>query len=190
MNNHRIIIVLAPLLCILSTTTHAAEKPNIIFILADDLGYGDVQTLNPDRGKIKTPNLDRLAAQGIAFTDAHSGSSVCSPTRYGVLTGRYAWRTSLRSGVLGGVSPPLIAPDRLTVAAMLKAQDYHTSAIGKWHLGLEWAKWDNPAEKAKHPGWQFDFSKPIAHGPVTLGFDSFFGITASLDMPPFTFIGK
>lgn len=187
MNNSRTII-LTVLFCCIATTTRAADKPNILFILADDLGYGDVQTLNPDRGKIKTPNLDRLASQGIAFTDAHSGSSVCSPTRYGVLTGRYAWRTSLRSGVLGGVSPPLIAPDRLTVAVMLKAQGYHTAAIGKWHLGLEWAKWTDAAEKARHPGWQFDFSKPIARGPVTLGFDSFFGITASLDMPPFTFI--
>jgi arylsulfatase A-like enzyme len=187
MNNSRTIILTA-FLCCLSATARAADKPNILFILADDLGYGDVQTLNPDRGKIPTPNLDRLASQGIAFTDAHSGSSVCSPTRYGVLTGRYAWRTSLRSGVLGGVSPPLIAPDRLTVAKMLKSQGYQTAAIGKWHLGLEWAKWSDADEKAKHPGWQFDFSKPIAHGPITLGFDSFFGITASLDMPPFTFI--
>jgi arylsulfatase A len=180
--------VLLTFLCLSAAPLCAAEKPNILFILADDLGYGDVQTLNPDRGKIPTPNLDRLATQGMAFTDAHSGSSVCSPTRYGILTGRYAWRTSLRSGVLGGVSPPLIAPNRLTVAAMLKTQGYHTSAIGKWHLGMEWAKWSDPAEKARHPNWHFDFSKPIAHGPVTCGFDSFFGITASLDMPPFTYI--
>src|SRR5258706_5033734 len=164
MNMIRRILIVVMLLGCVSGAARAAEKPNILFILADDLGYGDVQTLNLDRGKIATPNLDRLATQGMAFTDAHSGSSVCSPTRYGVLTGRYAWRTSLRSGVLGGVSPPLIAADRLTVAAMLKSQGYQTSCIGKWHLGMEWAKWADPADKAKHPGWQFDFSKPIAHG--------------------------
>src|SRR3954452_11685100 len=109
----------------------AGEKPNIVFILADDLGYGDVQALNPRRSKIPTPNLDRLAAQGMVFTDAHSGSSVCTPTRYGLLTGRYAWRTSLQSGVLGGMSPPLIAPDRLTVAKMLRGRGYRTACIGK-----------------------------------------------------------
>ncbi len=166
----------------------AAQRPNIVYILTDDLGYGDVQSLNPKRGKIATPVLDRLAAEGMTFTDAHSGSAVCTPTRYGVMTGRYAWRTSLVSGVLGGVSPPLIAADRLTVAGMLQQQGYHTACIGKWHLGLEWAKWEDPAGKAKHPRWQFDFSKPFRRGPVTLGFDSFFGISASLDMPPFAFI--
>jgi arylsulfatase A len=164
------------------------DRPNMIYILADDLGYGDVQVLNPTRGRIKTPSLDKLAAQGMAFTDAHSGSSVCTPTRYGIMTGRYSWRTSLVKGVLGGVSPPLIAPDRLTVARMLKDQGYHTACIGKWHLGFNWAKWENPGQQKKHPGWQFDFSKPIERGPVSAGFDSFFGISASLDMAPFAWI--
>ena len=95
----------------------AARKPNLVYILADDLGYGDVQCLNPQRGKIKTPHLDKLAAQGLTFTDAHSGSSVCTPTRYGLLTGRYAWRTRLQNGVLDGYVPPLIAAERLTVPA-------------------------------------------------------------------------
>ena len=166
----------------------AADRPNILYILADDLGYGDVKVLNPERCKIATPSLDKLAAQGMTFTDAHSGSSVCTPTRYGIMTGRYAWRTSLVSGVLGGVSPPLIAPDRLTVAAMLKDQGYRTACIGKWHLGFNWAKWDNPEDRAKHPGWQFDFAKPIERGPVSAGFDSYFGISASLDMAPFAWI--
>jgi arylsulfatase A-like enzyme len=166
----------------------AAHRPNIIYILTDDLGYGDVKVLNPKRGKIATPVLDRLAVEGMTFTDAHSGSAVCTPTRYGVMTGRYAWRTSLVSGVLEGVSPPLIAADRLTVAGILQQQGYHTACIGKWHLGLEWAKWEDPAGKASHPHWQFDFSKPFRRGPVTLGFDTFFGISASLDMPPFAFI--
>lgn len=182
---------IAALLAVLFTAqapTYAAGHPNIIYILADDMGYGDIGILNPSRGKILTPSLDKLAAQGMIFTDAHSGSSVCTPTRYGILTGRYAWRTSLASGVLGGVSPPLIAPERLTVAAMLKAQGYRTACIGKWHLGFDWAKWENPAQRAKHPGWKFDFSKPIQQGPLSNGFDSYFGISASLDMAPFAWI--
>ncbi len=166
----------------------AADRPNILYILADDLGYGDVKSLNPERCKIATPSLDKLAAQGMTFTDAHSGSAVCTPTRYGIMTGRYAWRTSLVSGVLGGVSPPLIAPDRLTVATLLKDQGYQTACIGKWHLGFNWTKWENPDERKNHPGWQFDFSKPITRGPVSAGFDSFFGISASLDMAPFAWI--
>src|SRR5712672_3587233 len=110
----------------------ADAKPNIVFILCDDLGYGDVRCLNPE-GKIATPNMDRLAAGGMAFTDAHTSSSVCTPTRYGVLTGRYNWRSRLQSGVLGGLSPRLIEPGRMTVASFLKSQAYATACIGKWH---------------------------------------------------------
>ena len=139
------------LTCIFTQGLSAEDKPNILYILADDLGYGDVQILNPKRGKIPTPHLDRLATQGMVFTDAHSGSSVCTPTRYGILTGRYSWRTSLVSGVLGGLGAPLIAPDRLTVAAMLRDQGYRTACIGKWHLGLEWAKWEDPEARKKRP---------------------------------------
>src|SRR6185295_19048505 len=117
----------------------AAEKPNIVYVLCDDLGYGDLKCLNKD-GKIATPNFDRFAAAGMAFTDAHSGSAVCSPTRYGILTGRYAWRSKLQRGVLGVLSPRLIEPDRLTVAALLKQHGYHAAAIGKWHLGMDWVK--------------------------------------------------
>src|SRR5690349_3230097 len=89
----------------------AADRPNVIYILCDDLGYGDVACLNP-ASKIATPNFDRVAREGMVFTDAHSGSAVCTPTRYGLLTGRYAWRTSLKSGVLGGLSPRLIEDNR------------------------------------------------------------------------------
>ena len=96
-----------------------ASRPNIVFILADDLGYGDIRCLNPEHGKIPTPHVDRLATQGMTFTDAHSGSSLCTPTRYGILTGRYAWRTRLQSGVLAPYDAPLIAPDRLTVPGLL-----------------------------------------------------------------------
>lgn len=125
-------LLLAPVLAFGSTAT---SKPNVVYILADDLGYGDVHCLNPQRCKIATPNLDRLASQGMTFTDAHGGSSVCTPKRYGVLTGRYAWRTRLQAGVLSGHVEPLIAPDRLTVPGFLKQHGYHTAIIGKWHLG-------------------------------------------------------
>ncbi len=168
-------------------------KPNIIYILADDLGYGDVACLNPD-GKIKTPHMDRLAREGMIFTDAHSGSSVCTPTRYGILTGRYSWRILPRS-VLFGYSPPLIPPRRMTVASMLKQQGYATACIGKWHLGLNWPAKDAQAEKGKkafvsgrRSGWKVDYTKPIQGGPTELGFDTFFGISASLDMPPYVYI--
>jgi arylsulfatase A len=168
-----------------------SERPNIVYILADDLGYGDLRCLNPD-AKIATPHLDRLAAQGMIFSDAHSGSAVCTPTRYGILTGRYAWRTRLQSGVLNGYSRPLIAPDRLTVAALLKRQGYRTACVGKWHLGLDWATLDGaaPADesdlKAKVP--RVDYARAIGNGPTALGFDEFFGISASLDMPPYIYI--
>ena len=160
-----------------------ASKPNIVYILCDDLGYGDVQCLNPQRGRIPTPNVDKLAAAGMTFTEAHSGSAVCTPTRYGVLTGRYSWRTRLQSGVLHGFSPPLIAPDRLTVPAMLKQSGYHTACIGKWHLGWEWAHRDG-----KTSSDSVDYKQPIAHGPTARGFDYFYGIAASLDMPPYIYV--
>ena len=174
----------------------AATKPNIVYILADDLGYGDVQCYNPQSGKIHTPNIDRLASQGMRFTDAHTSSSVCTPTRYSTLTGRYAWRTRLQSGVLDGFSTPLIASNRMTVASLLKANGYQTACIGKWHLGMNWQKQadssadvltkDKP-QKTK-PGSAVDWLKPILNGPTTLGFDYYYGISASLDMPPFVFI--
>lgn len=164
-------------------TATAADKPNIVYVLCDDLGYGDVHCLNPERGRIATPNIDRLATQGMVFTDAHSGSSVCTPTRYGVMTGRYAWRTHLQNGVLGGESPPLIAADRLTVPALLTSAGYRTACIGKWHLGMEW-----PKDKQAFGG--IDWTKPIAHGPVARGFDVYYGISASLDMPPYVWIDQ
>jgi arylsulfatase A len=180
------------ILLLASCAAAAAARPNIIFILADDLGYGDVGCLNP-RSKIATPNLDRLAAGGMTFTDAHSSSSVCTPTRYGLLTGRYNWRSRLKSGVQGGMSPPLIEEGRLTVAAYLQTNGYHTVAIGKWHLGMDWplqpgaAPFDDRIEKGQD-GWRADFTQPIRRGPVHYGFHRFFGIAASLDMVPYAFI--
>ncbi|HVJ66438.1 MAG TPA: arylsulfatase [Caulifigura sp.] len=170
----------------------AADRPNIVYILCDDLGYGDVHCLNTD-GKIATPRMDGLAKEGMIFTDAHSGSAVCTPTRYGILTGRYAWRTKLQSGVLGGISPTLIEPGRMTVASLLKQHGYHTACVGKWHLGLDWEK---PAGKdvaelnIEKPEQvkNVDYSKPFQNGPITRGFDEYFGISASLDMVPYTFL--
>lgn len=173
------------LLTVLSATTivadfsHAAQPatgkdPDIVYILCDDLGYGDVHALNLERGKIPTPNIDRLRAEGMAFTDCHASSSLCTPSRYSILTGRYDWRTRLQHGVLWGGSRPLIAPNRLTVAGLLKQHGYMTAAMGKWHLGLRYDK--------------HDYTKPITDGPLQHGFDYFFGIAASLDMPPYDFI--
>jgi arylsulfatase A-like enzyme len=156
-----------------SQNQKSSRLPNIVYILADDMGCGDVAYLNKD-GKIPTPNMDRLAGSGMVFTDAHSGSAVCTPTRYGILTGRYCWRSRLKSGVLGGYSPALIESDRMTVASLLKQHGYTTACIGKWHLGLT--------------GQETDYSKPLRPGPNDLGFDYFFGIAASLDMPPYCYI--
>jgi arylsulfatase A len=170
----------------------AAERPNILIILCDDLGYGDVRCNNPG-SKIPTPHIDALAAQGMRFTDAHTTSSVCTPTRYSLLTGRYNWRSKLQKGVLGGLSPRLIEPGRATIASVLHEQGYHTACIGKWHLGLDWVKQANKdvaeldIEKPEQ-SWNVDFSKPFTGGPLALGFDSYFGIAASLDMPPFTYL--
>lgn len=167
-------LLLIPLAASRAAETPASTKPNIIYILCDDLGYGDVKCLGGERSKIATPNIDRLAAGGMIFTEAHSSSSVCTPTRYGIMTGRYNWRTHLQKGVLGGYSEPLIAKDRLTVPAFLKQQGYATACIGKWHLGM--------TIDQKNP------NAAVKDGPVTRGFDYYFGISASLDMPPFAFI--
>ncbi|EDY15821.1 Cerebroside-sulfatase [Chthoniobacter flavus Ellin428] len=158
---------------------HAAEgaRPNIVYILCDDLGYGDVHCLNPERGKIATPRIDRLAAQGMTFTDAHSSSSVCTPSRYGILTGRYNWRSRLQAGVLEPYGKSLIARDRLTVPALLKKNGYATACIGKWHLGWEWPR----------DGKMLDFTRPILEGPTTRGFDTYFG-TDVPNYPPYCFI--
>jgi arylsulfatase A len=150
------------------------KTPNVVVILADDLGYGDVRRLNPGRGKIKTPHLDTFAARGMTFTDAHSGSSVCTPTRYGLLTGRYAWRTRLQNGVLDNYVEPLIAKDRLTLPRLFQEKGYHTACVGKWHLGF------TIAERGKDDGKKEKLEgAPIGSitrdGPTTRGFDYFFG---------------
>ncbi len=152
----------------------ATQKPNIVVILADDLGYGDVHCLNPMRGKIKTPNLDTFASEGMTFTDAHSGSSVCTPTRYGLLTGRYGWRTRLQSGVLDNYVQPLIAVDRMTLPGMLQKQGYHTACIGKWHLGYTIAtRGKDDGKKGKLEG--APIGSVTNDGPTSRGFHHYFG---------------
>ncbi|UCF39379.1 MAG: arylsulfatase [Acidobacteriota bacterium] len=161
----------------------------MVVILADDMGYGDIHAFNPN-STIPTPNLDRIAAEGMTFTDAHSPSSVCTPTRYGLLTGRYAWRTQLKKGVLGGYSPPLLAPGRKTVADLLKKAGYRTCAIGKWHLGMTLPT--KPGRRMNLTVWEGDpginFGGVITDSPIHHGFDSYFGVSASLDMAPYVYI--
>jgi arylsulfatase A len=154
--------------------------PHIIVILADDLGYGDVSAMNPEAAW-QTSSIDQIASEGIRFTDAHTGSAVCSPTRYGVLTGRYSWRTRLKEGVLWSWDKPLIQPDETTLGTLLQQNGYTTACIGKWHLGLGWQYLTEAPDSV-------DFSKPLADGPNTVGFDYFFGITASLDIPPYVYV--
>lgn len=156
------------------------NQPNIVFILADDMGYGDVSYLG-EKSKITTTNIDQLAKEGVVFTDAHSSSSVSTPTRYGVLTGRYNWRSTLKQSVLNGYSKALIKEDRETMASMLRRQGYTTAGIGKWHLGWDWNNIDAGKDSV-------DFSKPITNGPTTRGFDYFYGFCGSLDMAPYVYI--
>jgi arylsulfatase A-like enzyme len=153
------------------------KYPNIILILADDMGFGDANCYNA-ASKIPTPNIDQLAKEGIRFTDAHTNSSVCTPTRYGIVTGQYSWRSSLKKGVTWSYDSLIIPKNTKTIASVLKNKGYQTAAIGKWHLGLGWQK-----EKDS-----IFFSKPLTSGPTDLGFDSFYGISASLDIPPYVYI--
>lgn len=169
-------------------------QPNIVFIMADDMGYGDVGCFGATR--VPTPNMDRLAEEGMRFTDAHSSSAVCTPSRYSVVTGRYCWRSQLTSGVLGGFGAPLIEPERLTVGSLLRSRGYATAAVGKWHLGLNWRTKEG-ADLAEstgdsigwdQDGFNVDYAGPVGGGPTDLGFDYAFGIAGSLDMPPYCYI--
>jgi arylsulfatase A len=178
-------------------------KPNIICFLVDDMGYGDASCLNPN-GRIQTPNMDRLARDGMIFTDAHSSSAICSPSRYGILTGRYNWRSTLQQGIVWKYGKPLLAADRLTLPGFLKRHGYRTACIGKWHLGWDWpftaeaadfqpgeehrnADGEYEATNAQRVRWREAFSQPIAGGPTTRGFDSYFGVDVP-NWPPYCYI--
>ena len=155
----------------------SSARPNVIVVMADDLGIGDVSPTNPDC-KIKTPHLQQMADQGLTFLDAHTPSSVCTPTRYGLLTGRYNWRSRLARGVLSGTSEHLIPADRPTLGHLMQAAGYHTAMIGKWHLGWDWHM----------DGKRIDFTKPVKNGPDINGFDQYYGHCGSLDMPPYVWV--
>lgn len=165
-----------------SATSAAAGTPNIVLVFCDDLGYGDVHCLAPETSKIPTPHADQLACEGMVFTDAHSGSSVCTPTRYGLLTGRYSWRTRLQSGVVTGFAPSLIAEGRPTVGSFLQQRGYHTACIGKWHLDFDYQ--DPSTGKTLK---QKDYKTPpvgatIPDGPTTRGFDYYHGFHHARNM--------
>lgn len=174
-----VFLATAAILSLLSCT-EKQKQSNIIFILADDMGYGDVSYFD-NNSKLKTENLDRMAQEGVVFTDAHSSSSVSTPTRYGILTGRYNWRSTLKNNVLYGYDKALIPADRETMASMLRKNGYTTAGIGKWHLGWDWDNIDAGKDKV-------DFSKPVQNGPTTRGFDYFYGFCGSLDMAPYLYI--
>lgn len=198
-------IAILAMLSISSSALYSQNRvhPNILIIYADDLGYGDVQCYNPDRGKIPTPSIDKLAAEGMLFTDGHSSSGVCSPSRYTLLTGRYHWRSSLQKGIVRRWGEGLIARDQTTLGSLAQQAGYRTACIGKWHLGWDWnlskddLKLFNAggygddknvqATDAHRAAWQRVFSQPIAGGPITRGFDYYFG-TDVPNWPPFCFI--
>ncbi|MDF1745648.1 MAG: arylsulfatase [Gimesia sp.] len=165
------------LLTTLGADLASAARPNVIVVMADDLGIGDVSPTNPDC-KIKTPFLQMMADEGLTFLDAHTPSSVCTPTRYGLLTGRYNWRSRLARGVLSGTSEHLIPKDRPTLGHLMRKAGYHTAMIGKWHLGWDWHK----------NGKKIDFTKPVRNGPDINGFDRYYGHCGSLDMPPYVWV--
>ncbi|WP_193080292.1 sulfatase family protein [Brevibacterium aurantiacum] len=193
----------------------AQRRPNILYILADDLGQGDVSCFNP-QAQFTTENMDRLAREGMRFTDSHSTSALCTPSRYGLMTGRYNWRSPLKRSVLPGDSMALIEKHRLTVPKFLRSAGYRTAVVGKWHLGLDWQLKDSGddlesfgLDPEAHPrpehrygrngnfdpqhlyeveGLDIDYSKPVTFGPNEMGFDYSFITAASLDQPPFVFI--
>jgi len=174
-------------------------RPNVIVVLADDMGWGDLGCYG---SKIPTPHIDGLAAEGVRLTDCHSASAVCTPSRYALMTGRYAWRGPLKNFVLMGHGPALIEPSRPTLASLLRSAGYATGAFGKWHLGLGWRHRDGSVRDAFAPGTvlhddvetdfgrDVDYAAPVTGGPTALGFDRFFGIAGSLDMPPYAFVDQ
>ena len=153
------------------------RRPNIVIIYTDDQGYGDVSALN-EHARFATPHIDRLVREGMTFTDGHCSDTVCTPSRYGLLTGRYSWRSRLKRGVMGSEGPCLIEDGRVTLASLLRDHGYQTAMIGKWHLGMQF-----DGEVGAR-----DWSKPFRDGPIEKGFDHFFGIPASMNFGVLTYL--
>ena len=172
------VVIICFLLIDCSTKSQPDAKPNIIIIYTDDQGYGDVGALNPE-AKFRTPNMDRIANEGIIFTDGHSSDAVCTPSRYSLLTGRYSWRTSLKKGVLGADGLCLIEKGRTTIASLLKENGYNTAMVGKWHLQMQFAG---------TVGIDRNWSVPFIGGPIDNGFNYFFGIPASMNYGILTYL--
>lgn len=202
MSSHRLPAAIALAVLLAAPSAVLAAPPNIVVLLADDMGYGDPRCFNPE-SKAPTPNMDRLAREGRKFTDAHSPSSVCSPTRYALLTGRYTWRTRLKLGVLNPWDSDLIEPGRLTLPKLLKQHGYDTAGFGKWHLGWTWSTFDGkpplPSSRGDDFRKKIDFARPISDGPTTRGFDHYFGMVGNTvseaclledDRPVFRTTGK
>ena len=192
--NKKMLLLLFAITMVFSSCQSKGEskevsQPNIIFILADDLGYGDISCYN-ENSKINTPYIDKLASAGVMFTDAHTSSAVCTPTRYGILTGRYNWRSTLKSGVLGGYSKALIQKDRMTVGGFLQDNGYNTAYIGKWHLGWDWKIDDDTTINLNNLNAKvnIDYTVPVENGPQTRGFDYSYGFCGSLDMGPYVWV--
>ncbi|NNM85034.1 MAG: arylsulfatase [Phycisphaerales bacterium] len=192
-----------------AATATPSAKPDIVYILADDMGYGDVSILNAG-DRIQTPHIDSIGRDGMIFTNAHGASALCTPSRYGLLTGRDPWRSAMKAGEAWGVAPPLIEKGRMTIASLLKDNGYHTGFVGKWNLGLGWQyKPGEPALIKGKPDFfnsstpepyrysfgysmvnasRVDYTKPILDGPLTNGFDFDFYFAGSADMYPFVYI--
>lgn len=183
MKNYFFAIILIAIFLVNANYGNAQDKPNIVYIFADDLGYGDVQCNYP-MGKIATPNIDALAQKGMRFTDAHSGASVCSPSRYGLLTGRQFAREVWDEKIGAKNNRCMITPSQLTVAEYLKEKGYHTACIGKWHLGQTFYNSDNIATPLSS---KTDYTKPTTDGPNDQGFDYFFGLSGASTSSPYTF---
>ena len=181
---------------ILVSCNKIQQPPNVIILYADDMGYGDVGILNPD-SKIPTPNIDRLAQDGLVFTDGHSSSGVCTPSRYAMLTGRHHWRDFHK--IVGGMGPPIFKKDQYTLPQMFKEGGYTTACVGKWHLGWNWdelrdkewikrdstVQWGRMAYQFTPEAW--DWNRPVKGGPLDRGFDYYFG-DGTINFPPYAFI--
>jgi arylsulfatase A len=195
---HKALLLMGWLTYLTDAVAQSIPKPNVIIILADDMGYGDVAILNPN-AKTRTPHIDAMASMGMTFTDAHAPASLCTPTRYALLTGRYAWRGPLKKGVSRQYDPPLIEEGRPVLGGLFQQAGYQTACIGKWHLGWDWPLKngglmrdimndpDADAARRLEVDKAVDFNGRLLNGPTTRGFHRYFGDDVP-NYPPYAFI--